>query len=129
MKDIFKSFQRTFSRRKKQKDPPPPTTATLSASSNQKPRKQSLAPSQVGLTPPDGQPEGRRRTWSNKGGSPPPLRSNSMRGEERHPGRRFTVTEDMKSAWMMGGAGGRGSEEHVDRYIIMLMCMCGGTCE
>lgn len=111
MKDFFKSFQRSFRRKKKQE--PPQATAQ-----KQKARKQSLAPTQVGgaglatAAPPV---ETRRRTWANKGGSPPPLRSNSMRGEERHPGRRFTVTEDMDSAWMMGGAGGHGAEEHGDR--------------
>ena len=29
---------------------------------------------------------------------------------EAHPGRRFTVTEDMKTAWQRGGAGGGGAK-------------------
>lgn len=108
MKDILKSFQRSFKRKKKQ-DPAP-------SSQKQQTRKPSLAPTQVGgagLVPVTPRTDSRRRTYSNKGGSPPPLRANSMRGEERHPGRRFTVTEDMESAWMMEWAGG--TDEPTDR--------------
>lgn len=103
MKDLFKSFQRSFKRKKR-------TESASSQPPKERTKKESLAPTQVGgaglipVTPPT---KPKRRTWSNRGDSPPPTpRSNSLRGEERHPGRRFTVTEDMKSAWIRGGAGG-----------------------
>ena len=34
---------------------------------------------------------------------------NTTVDSEAHPGRRFTVTEDMKTAWQRGGAGGGGA--------------------
>lgn len=35
---------------------------------------------------------------------------NTTVDNEAHPGRRFTVAEDMKTAWQRGGAGGGGAK-------------------
>ncbi len=97
MKDFFKSFQKSF-RRKKKEIP-------------QKTRKESLAPTQVGgqgfnlLSPSNISNRNKSKTWSTNRHSPPPVRVTGMRGEN-HPGRRFTVTEGLRSAWTRGGHGG-----------------------
>ena len=103
MKDFFKSFQRSFRRKKKLEITPPAQKQSV--------RKQSLAVAQVGVVNPTPPTEVRSRTWSSRGGSPPPLRGTRGSGEERHPGRRFTVTENLESAWSRGGSvgGARGS--------------------
>ena len=100
MKDFFKSLQRSF-RRKKKSDPmvkaSPATTAATTTIANNKVGVASLAPV---IPPTAAAAEVRSRTWSSRRGSPLPVRANSVhRGEERHPGRRFTVTEDLESAW------------------------------
>ncbi len=97
VKDFFKSFQKSF--RRKKKDIP------------QKTRKESLAPTQVGgqgfnlLSPSNISNRNKSKTWSTNRHSPPPVRATGTRGEN-HPGRRFTVTEDLRSAWTRGGHGG-----------------------
>ncbi len=94
MKDFFKSFQKSF--RRKKKDIP------------QKTRKESLAPTPVGgqgfnlLSPSNISNRNKSKTWSTNRHCPPPVRATGTRGEN-HPGRRFTVTEDLKSAWTRGG--------------------------
>lgn len=102
MKDFFKSFQRSFRRKKKMEITPP--------AQRQSARKQSLAVVQVGVVnhaPLVLPTEVRSQTWSGRGGSPPPLRGvRRSGGEERHPGRRFTVTENLESAWSRGVTGG-----------------------
>ena len=98
MRDFFKSLQRSFRRKKKD-----------IAISNQKVRKESLAPTQVGgtgLNAGAAHVEPWRKTWSSHRMAPVLTKANSLRGEEHHPGRRFTVTEDMNSAWMRGGGTG-----------------------
>lgn len=91
MKDFFKSVQKSFRRKKKDCTP-------------EKSRKESLAPTQVGGTGvhPLAANAKKSKTWSNRRFSPPPRTTNAVRGEEHHPGRRFTVTEDLKSAWTRG---------------------------
>lgn len=96
MRDFFKSVQRSFRRKKKVE----PSTTTLATNT------ESVTVGQGGVAPMTPPTEVRSRTWSNRRGSPLPARANSLhRGEESHPGRRFTVTEDMESAWKMGGGG------------------------
>ena len=46
--------------------------------------------------------DNRRKSWTNKRLSPPPAKMNAVRSEEYHPGRRFTVEEDLLSAWKRG---------------------------
>ena len=124
MKDFFKSLQRSFRRKKKSESSNPTVPANQGGVAN------GHAPV---IPPPT---EIRSRTWSNRGGSPLPSRANSLhRGDqERHPGRRFTVTEDLESAWTRKGDGGGakggakgGSATRGWKNLGSRYCMCDSS--
>ena len=101
MRDFFKSFQRSFRRKKK---------ATPEADPNKRISRELFEPTQIRGPEIDASifrsPERKSKTWSTRGVSS--NRANSIHGEENHPGRRFTVTEDLRSAWKREGGGGGG---------------------
>ena len=119
MKDFFKSLQKSFRRKKK----PSISSTSPPPQEEKKTKKSSLVPTRVGGAeqedtdaPPTGTNESKGKTWSSsslsRGSTGVRFRGSSSNhgGGEHHPGRRFTVTEDMTSAWSRGGEGGEGRD-------------------